>query len=890
MFRRLIALNDRYAATHLVLSGAPAELRNTDGETIGYVERVTVDQGRLRVSGWARAARITLVLGGNRAEITPRLRREDVGASLGIPSEVGFDLDLPCTLDTLATCDAPGLLATPVPGGSEIYPLSLPLPAPGPARIKLFLRFLWVGFCLLPAVAGWFITRDPAYRAKVKRGLGLNTLHMAVPLESRLFLTGDANIDRIEPLAPCRITIVLPVYNALDLLKLALTRIEEHTDLPWRLILIEDRSSDAAVRPFLRDWVESRQNSHDIELIENPENLGFIRSVNTGLAAAAAQPVPVDDTPEGPVILLNSDALVPAGWASRLVRPMLQHENVASVTPMSNDAEIFSSPAICARTLLTPGQGDAMDAVARTFHPEALLTPAPTGVGFCMALSRDWLARAGALDPAFGRGYGEEVDWCQKVRALGGRHLGLAGLFVEHRGGESFGSTEKLVLVARNNDIIARRYPGYDLEIQDFIAADPMVTARLALGMAWAGSLGAQGAVPAPVPVYLAHSLGGGAENWLQERIAGDLETLGAAVVLRVGGSRRWQIELCAPSGITRGSSDDTAFVLRLLALLPRRRIVYSCGVGDPDPMSLPDILLSLRGHPDDRIEVLFHDFFPLSPSYTLLDFDGVYRGPVRRGRDDQAHRSAHPDGTPATLADWQDAWAPLVRAAEVLTVFSADSAAQVRAVWPALSRRIAIRPHALPQTLPVIAPPAPGAAPVIGVLGNIGRQKGAAVLQTLARRLESGAAQDRTSGDQNAPAQDRPSRNKPAGLVLIGNIDPAYTLPKSVLVHGDYIPADIPELAARHGITHWLIPSIWPETFSYTTRETLATGLPVLAFDIGAQGEAVRAAPNGVPVPLRSTGPGEDAVGFAAAAILAALNGLSDRAAPASPAEKEPS
>ena len=51
------------------------------------------------------------------------------------------------------------------------------------------------------------------------------------------------------------------------------------------------------------------------------------------------------------------------------------------------------------------------------------------------------------FDTTFGRGYGEEVDWCQKVRALGGRHLGLPGLFVEHRGGESFGSEEKLKLV-----------------------------------------------------------------------------------------------------------------------------------------------------------------------------------------------------------------------------------------------------------------------------------------------------------------------------------------------------------------------------------------------------------------------------------------------------------
>ena len=75
----------------------------------------------------------------------------------------------------------------------------------------------------------------------------------------------------------------------------------------------------------------------------------------------------------------------------------------------------------------------------------------------------------------------------------------------------------------------------------------------------------------------------------------------------------------------------------------------------------------------------------------------------------------------------------------------------------------------------------------------------------------------------------------------------------------------DIPELVTRYGISHWLIPSIWPETFSYTTHEALATGLPVLAFDIGAQGDAVRAAATGHVVPFT---PGGDLAG----AILTTL------------------
>ena len=136
------------------------------------------------------------------------------------------------------------------------------------------------------------------------------------------------------------ITIVLPVYNAFEVLPEVLDRVVRHTDLPWRLILIEDASTDPGIRPFLRQWVADQQLAFPgrIALIENKENQGFIRSVNAGLKRALAY--------SDHVVLLNSDALVPKAWASRLMRPFIAHDRVATVTPMSNDAEIFSAQAI----------------------------------------------------------------------------------------------------------------------------------------------------------------------------------------------------------------------------------------------------------------------------------------------------------------------------------------------------------------------------------------------------------------------------------------------------------------------------------------------------------------------------------------------------------------
>ncbi len=826
MIRRLARLHARYEATHLDLSAPGQPILDGTGAQAGHVDVVRFRAGRLRVAGWVQAERVRLVHGGCEDSGYPHLRRPDVATRLGLPETLGFELSVPARVDDLRREAPPGLTLTEEPGHPPLAPLSLPLPLSRQARGLCALRFLRDITLGLPAAVGWFVTRDPVYRAQFKDRLRLALPLSSGPLESRLF---DDGATAATP-STRRITIVLPVYNAFELLQRCLRRVVANTDVSWRLILIEDASPDERVRPFLREWTEGRAN---VELLENPENRGFIHSVNRGLARALEYCGP----DEGPVVLLNSDALVPPDWASRLVRPFERHRAVASVTPMSNDAEIFSAPVICARTMLKPDQGDAIDRVARDFAPEALLSVAPTGVGFCMALGRSWLTRVPQLDTAFGRGYGEEVDWCRKTARLGGRHLGLPGLFVEHRGGESFGSAEKRALVARNNAIVAERYPDYDRSVQDFIAADPMRTARLALGLAWAGSLDPERAVP----VYLAHDLGGGAEHYLEQRIEADTEAGHPSVILRVGGSRRWQIELVTPAGRCHGRTDDTEFAVRLLKILPRRRVIYSCGVGDRDPVELPEVLLALT-LPDEGAELLFHDFYPLAPAYTLLDREGRYHGPPLPPREDSGFTARRPDGTRVGLADWQDAWKAFAARAE-LVVFSRDSARIVAAVWPDLAPRLSLRPHRLRHTPPPLWP-APSGGPVLGVLGNIGLQKGAGVVQDLGRRLA------------------RPGTPR---MVLIGNIDPAYDLPPRVEVHGSYRVQDLSRIARQHGVTHWLIPSIWPETFCYTVHEALATGLPVMAFGLGAQGDAVARAKNGVVLPFH---PGTDL----AAQVLDAL------------------
>ena len=816
---RLRALFGRYAAHHLRASVAGNPLYDAQGVQIGNLDLIAVQGDRLRIKGWAVATQVALHCGDGRASTQPRLLRQDVADAFGVNPAVGFDLQVMHDLHPAR------MIVTLGDGQHIIQPL--PLPQTGPARRALRWRFAAALLRAAPTLVLWRLTHDPRHRATLRRLFNLGGLPVpAQPLQADLFAAPTPSASTSATPGP--VTIIVPVFNAFDLLAEMLDRIRHHTDLPWHLLLIEDCSTDPRVRPFLRDWV-AQHGADRVSLIENASNLGFIGSVNAGLARA------LDIGHD--VVLLNSDALVPAGWASRLLRALRSAADVASVTPMSNDAEIYSSPALCRRVVLHPGQADAMDRVAAGFNPDLPLPETPTGVGFCMGLHIDWLRQVPQLDTVFGRGYGEEVDWCQKTRALGGRHLALPGLFVEHRGGESFGSEAKRKLLAHNGEIVSTRYPEYDADVQRFIAADPLLTPRLALALVWAATCPGPDGQPYLIPVYLAHSLGGGAEKYLEKRIRDDLAATGPegtgrpAVVLRVGGPRRWQIEVVGPFGTTAGATDDTALMARLIGLLTRREIVCSCAVGDPDPLALPALLLALKTGAADEIEVLFHDFYALSPSYTLLDAQGIYRGPLTAATTattDPAHATKRPDGTPVSLRDWQAAWGTLIAAADRLVVFSRDSRMQVASVYPVAEAQLVLRPHQMLEPVPVVDRPATTGR-VVAVLGNIGRPKGAGVLCELARLLPADGS---------------------VRLVLIGNIDPAYAIPQTgphtVPVHGDYTIAEIPALVARYGITDWLIPSICPETFSYTTREALATGLPVHAFGIGAQGEVVAAAANG--------------------------------------------
>ena len=86
--------------------------------------------------------------------------------------------------------------------------------------------------------------------------------------------------------------------------------------------------------------------------------------------------------------------------------------------------------------------------------------------------------------------------------------------------------------------------------------------------------------------------------------------------------------------------------------------------------------------------------------------------------------------------------------------------------------------------------------------------------------------------------------RNKlPIDFVLMGySMDDDKLIQNGVYVTGKYREKDSKStLESLNPSIVWL-PSIWPETYSYTLSIVFESGLPLMAFDIGAIASRVRA------------------------------------------------
>ncbi len=265
---------------------------------------------------------------------------------------------------------------------------------------------------------------------------------------------------------PSPLTVVVPVFNAPDDLRHCLQSLEETLPAGAEVLLIDDASTDPAVNELFETWRQRRLPGW--RFLANETNLGFVGAANRGLRETA-----------GDVVLLNSDTIVTPGWFESLRRCLAADAGIATATPWSNNGEIVSLPEFCGVNPAPPDPAAVARAVATAGAPG--YPEIPTAVGFCMAISRAAIERLGFFDEeTFGRGYGEENDFCWRAAQAGMRNVLCDDAYVVHSGGASFGPLG----LKPGEDSMARllaRHPDYLETVSAWIQKDPLRARREAI-------------------------------------------------------------------------------------------------------------------------------------------------------------------------------------------------------------------------------------------------------------------------------------------------------------------------------------------------------------------------------------------------------------------------
>lgn len=274
------------------------------------------------------------------------------------------------------------------------------------------------------------------------------TLPVVDPESARSFPVDEVRSRPPVELHKASVDVIICVHNALEDVKRCLESVLRHTSVPYFLLLIDD-GSDEPTREYLRAFAFE----HRAQLVRNDQALGYTLAANQGLRR----------TRSDYVVLLNSDTHVTPEWLDRLIACAGSDEKIGLVGPLSNAATWQSIPEIIidgefAANSLPEGLTDVEMACLVAKYSGRLYPRMAFLNGFCLLIKRAVVGQIGGFDEqTFGRGYGEENDYCLRAREAGWQLALADDTYVFHRQARSYTPERKRELgVVANESLIAK--------------------------------------------------------------------------------------------------------------------------------------------------------------------------------------------------------------------------------------------------------------------------------------------------------------------------------------------------------------------------------------------------------------------------------------------------
>lgn len=613
----------------------------------------------------------------------------------------------------------------------------------------------------------------------------------------------EANLQEVseKTFADVTVDIIIPVYNGLYYLEPLFNSIKK-TKMSYRLIVIDDASPDERIRPYLKKY---QSNHPEMILIENEENLGFVKSVNKGFRYSTNH-----------IALVNTDVEVPDMWLERLMQPILENDMVASTTPYTNAGVICSFPKIGQDQKIF--QGLSLEVVDNEFKKiKPRYVEMPTGVGFCMGINKKAIELVGLFDEeSFGKGYGEENDWCQRAIEHDMTNVHVENLFVYHKHGGSFLSEDKKRYAERNSKILSQKHPMYYQDVAYFFELD--VNRDIRKYVEWQLLLN----LNIPTTLVFNHSLGGGATSYIEQKEQEILRQGEACCTIKcnydVG---RIEVVYKYRDNVVKFKAFKLFEIEELMKRIAPRKIIINEFVSFSHLYELMQLVIDYKKENGAELTLLGHDFYIACPTVNLLDENDEYCGIPSLGKCEQCLKNSNEIKylDYESIGKWRTEWGKFIEGCDKVIVFSNNSKEILEKAY-GVQNNIQVIPHVI-DYLPAIEKKYKHTDSLnIGLLGALVKHKGLEIIKETLKYIEENQLN--------------------INIVLIGKCVENIQS-KHFIEAGSYTRDMLPRLIFDYDIDVFWISSICPETFSYTTEEIMTMKFPVMCFDLGAPAERVR-------------------------------------------------
>jgi O-antigen biosynthesis protein len=605
------------------------------------------------------------------------------------------------------------------------------------------------------------------------------------------------------------IDVIVPIYSgyeqSLNAIYCALAT-RKHNQTPYNVIVIDDASPDVALSSTLRQLAKDGL----FELHVNAQNLGFVQTVNKGMML----------NPANDVILLNADTEVYNNWLDRMVVAAHSDATISTITPLSNNAEICSYPYFVQnnqRELELPYA--QLDEIFATTN-DGKIVDVPTGVGFCMFISRASINDVGLFDVEhFGKGYGEENDFCRRAANNGWRNVALCDTFVRHIGGTSFGKS-KQKRCRKAYEVLVGLHPDYPKLVRDFVTQDVMRPQRRAVDIERINLANNH----AKTILMINHQMGGGTERNVRELCEGlasenighlvlEPSYLGAGMVVLKHYKAMHTVNLVFSMEYDR---DELIAILRQMNVFH----VHVHHVINFPPRIL-NLISIINRELDLQYDFSLHDYFSICPRINLIDDDNQYCGEPEIIGCEKCIQINHSHAAGASVWQWRDNFETLLMQAR--KVFAPDNDVAKRINRHFRHLQISVLPHPEIFDAETKVDIEPKQRLKIGIVGAISGFKGSKILSNMVSNANE--------------------RELEIEYVVIGYTDRSdlHNGVERFTVTGKYQENEIRDLLDKHQPDVIFIPSIWPETYCYTLSTAWRFGLMPIVFDIGAQAARIR-------------------------------------------------